>query len=797
MLKNYLLIGLRNLKKHLTYSIINVVGLSLGLATCLLLVIWINHELSYDSFHEKSQRIYRGSLEYGFGGQTAKTSVSPTALLPALKSFPEVEDGVRVYNPAAWSPFIVRQGENLFQEGRFYFADSTFFNVFSFPLIKGNPQKALTEPNSVVLTERTAQKYFGSADPLGKTLTVNNGVEYTVTGLMHNLPSNSMLQFDLLGSFTSLNDSRREPHWWSANYQTFLTLHPQAEISSVYERTNALVKEVLANEIANPGDYVRYNFVPLTDIYLRSEFDAEPEVVGDIKYVYIFSVIALMVLIIASINYVNLATARAAERAKEVGLRKVAGAVRQQLIAQFMGESFLITMLSFGVAFLLAQGALPFFNQLTGKAFQFSALLQPDFLLMCFSAMIGIAVISGTYPALVITSFKPVSVLKGNFKFSGQGIWLRKGLVIVQFSISVILIIGTFVILRQLEFIQSVKLGYEKENVIMLPYDRKTSQVYESLKTELLRSGAVTSVGRGNSSPVHVKSGYTINPAGNPGRGVMITGLPADMDYIPTVGIDILEGENFTQADLERATKDTVYTFILNETALATLHLARENAIGTPVEMGARKGTITGVIKDFHFSSLHNSIGPLVIFPEEFQLNHIFIKLASGETKQRLATIQTVCSTLIPHRPFDYEFVDQQYANLYQAEDRMGSIFTVFAALAIVIACLGLFGLVSFSAAQKTKEISIRKVLGASPTSIMMLITRDFTPLVVIAILIGLPTAWWAMHEWLSAFAYKVDIGMGPLLIASLLCIVIAFATAGYQAVKAAFINPADTLRNE
>jgi len=797
MFKNYLLISFRNLRKQFSYSLINIAGLGLGLATALLLILWVSHELSYDSFHSKSDRIYRSSMEYSFGGQVSKTSVSPTALLPALKSFAEVEDGVRVYNPSGWSPFIVKKDENIFQESKFFFADSSFFHVFDYALIKGNKQKALTTPYSVILTEKTAQKYFGNEDPIGKTLTINNARDYTVTGVLKNPPDNSILHFDFLGSFNSLGVANEKPFWWSANYQTFLVLHKNASLAELDRKLNDLVKKELAADITNSGDYVRYNFMKLTDIHLRSDYSTEEAALGDIKYVYIFSIIAILVLVIASINYINLATARAADRAKEVGLRKVVGAMRQQLFTQFMGESIVITVLSFLLAFFLAQLMLPLFNQLTGKEFAFSSLLSPTFLLISLGILVLIALLSGAYPAMVITGFKPATVLKGNFRFSGRGIWLRKALVITQFSISVILIVGTLIIQKQLAFIQSSKLGYDKENTIVLPYERNKPEVFSSFKTELMRSGVVKEVGRGNESPVQVRGGYTISTAESSERGIIISGLPVDEGYLPSLGMELLQGRNVTEADVKRVSTDTVYTFILNESALAAMFLDPEKAIGTPVQLGQRTGEIIGVVKDFHFSSLHHAIGPLVIFPEEFQLNHVFVKLAAGDTREALEKIASISKAVYPHRPFEFQFVDQQYAALYQVEERMGSIFTVFATLAILIACMGLFGLVSFSAAQRTKEISIRKVLGATAQNIVMLITRDYTPLILIAIVIGLPVSWLMMAEWLNSFVYKTEIGFSPLLWASLLCIIIAFGTASYQAVKAAFVNPADSLRNE
>lgn len=797
MTKNYILISIRTLRKHFAYSAINIIGLGLGLGVCLLLVAWIKHELSYDTFHREADRIYRGSLEYGRGGQVARTSVSPTALLPAAKSFAEVETGVRVYNASAWNPYVVRYGDRLFEEGNFNFADSTFFDVFSYTLLKGNPSKALTQPYSVLVTESTAKKYFGDEDPIGKTLLINDTREYVVTGLLKDIPDNSIIQFDFLASFHSLGAGREEPTWWSANYQTFIVLNANSNIETLSNKLDALVKRELASELTGQGDYVHYNFMPVTDIHLYSDFDGEPVVVSDIRYVYIFSAIALLILLIACINYINLATARAIDRAKEVGIRKVVGAVRNQLFIQFLGESFVVTLLAFVLAFLLAQLALPFFNNLTGKEVNYLTFLEPSFLLYSILGLLFIALLSGAYPAWVITAFKPVSVLKGQFKFSGKGVWLRKILVVVQFSISVVLIIGTLVITSQLQFIQSKKLGYDKENTIVLPMDTKTSEVFNSLKTELLRTGSVMYAGRASESPVHIKGGYTIRGGVDNDRGMLIAGLPADEQYIPALGMEIIRGRNFTEADLERVEKDAAYGFILNESALEMLRIDIDDAIGKKVSVLSREGEVIGVVKNFHFSSLHNSIGPLVIFPESWQFNKIFVKIVPGDLTASLEKIKDAYLQIAPHRPFEFEFIDEQYTALYDAEQRMGSVFTVFATLAIIIACLGLLGLVSFAAAQRTKEIGIRKALGATASHIVVLITKDFTNLMIIAIVIGLPAAYWIMEQWLNDFAYKISIGAQPLVLASLICILIAFGTASYQAIKAALINPAETLRNE
>ncbi len=800
MLKNYLLASLRSLRKQISYSIINITGIGLGLATCLLLSLWIFHELSYDRFHEKAARTYRVSLEYSFGGQTARTSVSPTALLPALKkNFPEIEEGVRFYNQSAWSPYVVKNGENIFQENKFYHADSSFFKVFSFKLLQGNPDKALTEPNSVVITQRMAKKYFGNEDVIGKTLNINNRVEYKITGVVENVPANSMIQFDFVGSFSSL-DASKEQIWWSANYQTYVVVNEKADMNGLRSKTNEIVKQAVANELGNAGDYVVYNFTPFTDIYLKSEVD-EPEVVGSILYVYVFAAIAFLILITACINYVNLATAKASDRAREVGIRKVVGAVRTQLFFQFICESLIVTLFGFCLAFFLSQLALPLFNSLTGKSFVGVDLLNSTVLFWCVIGWVSIAFLAGIYPALAITSFKPVSVLKGNFKRSNKGIWLRQSLVVFQFSVSIILMIGTAVILQQLEYIQSKKLGYDRENVVVLPLDRQAKAKYQQLKTEFERTGFVVNMGRATEAPTKINGGYGIKLPGSKSElGMVVKATSVDEDLVPTLKMNVVTGRNFNEADYKRYSVDSVMAIIVNQSTLKELGVKEDEALSTTVSFNGGKTVIVGVVEDFHFSSLQEKISPLVLFAAKYDwdLNNAFMKLKPGNVKEQLDELKKISTSLLPHRPFEYEFLDQKYQKMYDKEQRMGKVTTVFSALAIAIACLGLLGLVAFAAAQKTKEIGIRKVLGATSSSIVGLITKDYMKLVIISMFIGIPSAWYILNEWwLGSFAYHTTIGVAPLLFSALGCLLIAFSTASYQAIKAAWTDPTKTLRSE
>lgn len=794
MIGSYLLIALRNLRKHFSYSLINIAGLGLGLATCLLLSLWIRHELSYDSFHTKLDRIYRPAMEYSFGGQTKGVATSPTIILPTLqKDFPEVENGVRLYNSASFRPYIVRKGDKLFEEGRFYYADSSLFDVFDFKLVKGDPNTALVGKSNLVITETIAKKYFGDEDPIGQTLTINNRDECVITGVVEDLPSNSMIRFDFVGSFSALN---ARIQWWSANYQTFVVLRPDADPKAVEDKFNEVVKKALASETTASGDYVKYVFHPMKDIYLRSTLQ-EPELTGSIDYVYIFSAIAMLILVIACINYVNLATAKAADRAKEVGVRKVVGALRKQLIIQFIGESIVITAVAFLLAMFLSSASLGLFNSLTGKEFTQSMLFEPGFLLISLFVLAGIALLSGLYPALIITGFKPVNILKGNFRTSTRGVWLRKSLVVFQFTVSIILVIGTIVIMKQVEFIQNTKLGYDKDNVVTLPLDRKTYEVFDQLKTELLRRGNVTAVGRATESPVRIQAGYSVEIPGSD-RGMLIAAAPIDDGYIPATGIEIIAGRNLTLDDIERMKKDTISSFLPNETALKELGIEVDQAVGMQLKMNGRKGPIIGVVRDFHFASLHEKIKPLMFFAEYNSYNWYFVRFEPGSVQQGINDLREVCTTLTPHRPFDYKFLDEKFGALYTTEQKMGTVCSAFATLAIIIACLGLLGLVAFAASQKTKEIGIRKVMGASAPGIVVLITKDFAALVIAAIVLGIPLSWYLMEEyWLVNFEYRTVIGVWPFVVAAGGCLLVAFGTAAYQAIKASMINPAQTLRNE
>lgn len=797
MIKNYFLIALRSIRKNFSYSLINVFGLGLGLTICILIVSWIQHEVSFDRFHTQSHSLRRASLEYSFGGQTSKTAVSPTALLPVLtRNFSEIKTGVRIYNPASYSPFVVSVEERKFQENSFFFADSTFFSVFTFPLVKGDAQTALNNPNTIVFSVSAAKKYFGDIDPIGKVVKVNNAREFTVTGVMEDMPDNSTLQADFVASFSTLPQSKEE-QWWSANYETYFVLDDRTDIKQLEAKTNALVKEALASELTNANDYVIYNWIPITDIHLYSEMN-ESVPVGDIQYIYIFSGVAFIILLLAAINYINLTTARAMDRAKEVGIRKTVGAERSQLIYQHLSESLVITVLAFAFALVFVQLLLPFFNSITGKEVSRGFFISPLFVGASTIAVLLITVLAGAYPALAITSFRPVNILKGNFKTSAKGVWLRKTLVIAQFCISVILMIGTVTVSKQLSFMQNKKLGYEKENIITLPLDRKMEEVYSQLKTELLRSGKASSVTRATESPTNVRGGYSINVEGSTNeRGMILTATSVDPEFIPTIGMELVAGRNYTEADMQLYRSDTTYGFLVNESVVRELGFQPDGILGKKAVVNGRRGEIIGVVKDFHFTSLHEPIGPFVFFNEEDQYNYIFVKLSAGPLQETLTQLKEIFTTVVPHRPFEYQFLDQQYEALYTSEQKLSYLFSAFAVLAMIIACLGLFGLVSFSAAQKTKEIGIRKVMGATASSIVLLITKEYARLILVAIIVSIPFSLWITNLLLQGFAYKTNIGPTYLAAIAFASLVLALGTASFQAIKASLINPSESMRSE
>lgn len=797
MIKNYLVIALRNLRKYFTFSLINIIGLGLGLAVSLLLIAWVRQELSYDRFLKDSNQIYRVSFDFNFGGQLVTTALSPTALLPALEdNFPDITKGVRLYNPASYSPFILAKGDDLFEETKFYYADSTFFDLFSYHLLEGERDKVLSAPYSLVLTRSIALKLFGRDNPIGRIIKVNDEQDYTVTGIVEDPPGNSFLQFHILASFSSLPAAGRQV-WWSSIYQTFVLIKKATLISDLKSKTDTLIHHSYDFGMADPGDYVRSRFMPLTSIHLHSNLFDELEPVGDIEYVYIFSGIAALTLIIGIINYVNLSTARSTDRSKEVGIRKVIGAMPRQLFAQFIGESILITVLAFIVAAFLSFLLLPSFNVIAGSHLTYQAFMEPQFIGQTMGVLAIIACLSGIYPAILITAFKPISILRGMVRQPGKDLWLRRLLVISQFCISIILVLGTLVILNQLHYIENKRLGYDKDNLLIVPVDPSENTINDELGNEFLGTGEVESIGRASDLPTAIQNGFRLSLQGESGKSLLTIGMWIDDSFLSTMQMKVVAGRAINDGDMSRVEKEKHFSFIINETAAKALGFKDDDIIGRTANVDGRIGEIVGVVKDFHFSSLHDPIKPLVLFGQQSKCNLMFVRLKSNDVSGAVASLQKAFTNLIPSRPFQFSFLDQKYMNLYAPEQRMESAFMIFATLAIIIACLGLLGLVSFAISQRLREIGVRKALGATSANIVVLITKEYALPIVVAILLGLPLGAWLMNRWLQGFAYKTTIGVAPVATAAVICLVVGLATATLQAMRASRIDPAKILRSD
>lgn len=800
MLKNYIKIAFRNLVRKLGYTSINVFGLAIGITCCLLIGVYVVEELSFDRFHNNADNIYRVNVTYSMGGTSQSTYVTPTAALPTMqREFNEVVTGTRIFDVAMFSPQVVSLDDISFQEERFFYADSTFFNVFSFELIKGTKDKALVDPNSVILSESMVSKYFGDKDALGEIIKVGHK-EFKVTGIIKDIPDNSHLKFDFLASFSSLNASKSEV-WWSANYATYVVLNDNANLKLIEDGLEKVVREALGQDAFQGDDRIVFELFPMTDIHLRSPLGTEMQTQGDIKYIYIISVIGLLILVIACINYMNLATARSMDRAREVGMRKVLGAVKGQLFNQFMGESVIVTTVSAVIALVIINMTLPSFNNLTGKTLTSSDMLDPTILLGLFLIVVTVSFLAGAYPAISISSLQPGSVLKGNFKRSKSGGLLRKVLVVVQFSISILLIIGTMVIYKQLNFMRDKKLGYSKENILVLPTDGQVNKSFQSIKSALELRSDVIGVSIASESPTEINGGYTIEIQGVDAPSTGTVALTVDQDFTSTMQMEVAYGRTFTESDTKLATLDSVelrqYAFVVNETLLSQLMVSPEDAVGRNASLNGRKGQIIGVVKDFHFASLHRKINPLVMLIEAEQYNKLFIKINTDNITQSLNEIENVWKTIVPERPFVYSFMDEDYDALYQSEQRLGNIFIVFATLAIIIGCLGLLGLVSFTVQQRNKEIGVRKVLGASVSSIFILISEDFGKLILVSFLVSAPIGYYLMSDWLTGFEYRTSVGVLPIVASVFIAVFVAIATISYNSIKAAVTNPTETLRNE
>jgi putative ABC transport system permease protein len=643
-----------------------------------------------------------------------------------------------------------------------------------------------------------AKKYFGNADPVGKTIKVGGTKDFIITGIAADAPDNSQIQFDFVGSFKSLNASKEEK-WVEANYVTYLLLQSPDHLEPLKSKVHAYAKQVAKEEMQVTGNnYMTYNLEPFTSVHLYSELDGfEPN--NSIIYIYILGAVALLILLIACVNYTNLSTAQLAGRSSEIGIRKVMGAGRTQVFNQFISESFIVTLIAVVLAIGISALLLPYFNQLSGKTLSPGVLFNPVTMLALLLLSVLIAFSAGLYPALILSNSKVIKVLKSGFQFTGSG-GLRKTLIVIQFVISIFLIISTVIILQQLSYIQNKDLGYNKEQVLVLPVDLHIREKYDDFKKAIALNPGVTSVGGAYEDPTHIGWGDGISTPQQE-KNVTVNALPVDEDFIKTLELEIVAGTNFTLSDVQQMDtsdggKNMRSFYMLNESAVKALGWTTEEAVGKTI-IKNREGPVKAVVKDFHFRSLHEPIKPLLIFLDKQLVNNLFVKLSGNNISATLKQLESTWKQRVTHRPFEYHFLDEDYDALYKTEQRTAGVFTTFSTLAILLACLGLFALTAYAVVQRTKEIGIRKVLGATVLNILGLISKDFLKLVIIAMIIAIPISLYAVNRWLDGFTYKISIQWWVFVLAGLVTLIIAFATTSLQAIKTALTNPVKNLRTE
>jgi putative ABC transport system permease protein len=793
MIKNYLKVAFRKLWSHKAFSFINIIGLAIGMTACFLIFLYVGFELSYDSFHSKADRIYRVVADIKTPTEVINASGPSWAVPPnAADEFPEVESFVRI----AGDNMLIRKGDVKFQEENTVYADSAFFHVFDFKLLKGNPRSALREPMSIVFSETAAKKYFGKTDPVGQTLLITGeALPAKVTGVMKDIPENSQIKADVILSMTTITQKFAQgidSQWGNYGASAYLLLKAGVNPKKLEAKFPGFLERRNGSEMKKSQMYATLFLEPLKDVYLRSTRNGSKT--GNITNVYVFSIVAIFILLIACINFINLTTARATERAKEVGIRKVAGAEKSQLIAQFIGESVILCFVAFLLTVLFSVLLLPSFNQLAGKTISTGIFQNGRYLVMLFGASIGIGLLAGIYPALVLTSFKPVVVLKGRFASGTKGILLRKGLVVAQFTISIALIIATIVVYNQMMYMRNQDLGFSKDQMLIL--DTNGDKGKDAFKQAIIGLPNVKTVATSSSVP----------GGGNPGAYSEIENVKGDLqianldlyfvdfDYIPLFKIKMVAGRPFSRDFMT----DTTQAMVLNEAAVKMFgYSSPEQAIGKRFKQWGREGKIIGVMKDFHFRGLQQPIKPLSMRIELGNSNLVAVNLAAANLPATLAAIENKWKAFIPNRPYSYYFLDEFFDKQYRGEERFGKLFLNFAILAIIISCLGLLGLASYSTVQRTKEIGIRKVLGASVSGIVNLLSIDFLKLVLISFVIAAPLAWYFMHYWLQDFAYHTSINAWVFVLAGFCALAIAIFTVSFQAIKAAIANPVNSLRTE
>ena len=793
MFKNYLKTTLRALLKQKLFSLINIFGLAVGLSVTLLILLYLQAELSYDKTYARGEQIYRVLRKSAVNEKGYLIGITSGPYAPALKNdLPEsIRDALRVLP----SDGLIKYANHSFMEKKFFLADENFFKFFSFPLAQGDPASALADPNGVVLTAAMARKYFGADDPLGKTLRVDDRYDFIVTGVLAKKLGRTHLDFDFVASLKNLEREEWVNDWWSNAFLTYVLIDNPQEAQRVEARLPAFIDKYLGEDFKRNGRRIDLTLQPLADVYFQKDIRYEAGVVhGDKQAVYIFGALALFILMIACINYMNLTTARAGRRAREIGVRKVLGAHRGRLVLQFLGESFLLTSLAVILAIAAGELLLPWFN----AAFDLDLamnLTDPLLLGALFGLLFIVALLAGSYPAFLLSGFLPVRVLKGRFSQQVADVLIRKGLVVFQFSISAVLIIATLLIGKQLDFMRQKDLGFQAEQVLLVPINnaemrRQQETFVERVRQErgVLKATAMS----GQPGGFHDAMSFTI--AGKDENFRMRT-LFTDFDYVETLGLEIVAGRNFSR---DFAT-DKAQAVLLNETAIKMLGWTNAEALGKAMRntmFDTTRCHVVGVVRDFHFSSLKEAIEPLYIAMRP-HANVFALKVEPERLQATLAAAQKHWEALSPAYPFEFTFLDETFFRLYQQEQRESKLFAIFAVIAIIIACLGIFALASYAAEERTKEIGIRKILGASASRIVGLLAKDFVRLVMIANVIAWPVAYWAMNNWLKDYAYRFELGPGTFLLAGAIALLIATLTVSTQAIRAALANPVEALRYE
>ena len=813
MIKNFLLTALRNLKKQSFYAIINIVGLAIGLACCTLIVLFVQDELSFDQYHEKADQIYRMTVELKLNDMDGVLSYLPAPMAKTLVAdYPEVKMAARMRSTGN---YLVKRGDaDNIKEDRVILADPELFEMFDFEVVAGDPVQGLRDPNTMVITEPLAKKYFDGEEAVGQTLRINERNDFKVVAVIKEMPYNSHFRFDIFTSMETSEESKRV-FWLSHNFFTYIILQEGADPNALEAKFPAMVEKyagpelkqflgISIDEFEEGGSKLGYHLQPLKDIHLRASNVEGLGGKGDINYVYIFSLIALFILLIACINFTNLSTARSASRAREVGIRKVMGSYRSQLISQFLVESVVLSVLAFLIALGMVVLLLPYFNQISGKHLELGSLysgLVPAMLL----ASVLVGVLAGLYPAFFLSAFQPIQALKGKLFTKRKKVSLRSALVVFQFFASIMMIIGTIVVQQQLSYVQNKKLGFNKEQVLIIDdaYTLGRKKIY-TLKNELINLPNINNVSVSSFMPV---DGFDNNntifwPEGNKTQesSIAMNRWSVDHDYVSTMQMKVVHGRDFsldfpTDSQAVILNQEAMKQFGYEEDPIGRKITVLEDVDPETQEPIYVDYTVIGVVEDFHYASIKNKIAALGMFLGG--RGALAIRLSTDQLDQTIPAIRNTWNSFAPGQPFLYTFLDNHFDEMYEDEQQLGKIFASFALLAIFVACLGLFALATFMAEQRAKEISIRKVLGATVGEIVVLLSKEFTRLVLIAFVIAVPASWYAMQQWLNGFEYKVSMGVGTFALAGLIAIAIAFLTVSYQAIRAGIVDPIDALRNE